>query len=760
MQVLKKTVMILLLTAGILNLCAEVPNRYKIDNPEGNGELFLGGVYIYASNYGDKATMDAHLRYLAQNGIKHVYLTASPTMTDPTTEELVDICAKYGIYASFQIENAYISSTNDFTGTKAQAAADFIDDYDDPVVLAYSVKEEPPSGDFIDDLLDHYSDITSYCTNYDVTNPAPMYLLHNNLSAIEDANANTTGQQPIATGADRYFVRWTFSAGGYIMTPAKTLSLNAGVASDGFPEFRAETKSDQYFTAVISCNTEQKTYTKSYLQSTYPSYYSDWLTLAEDDNQGLSEDGDNINIWSFYRPPENLTRAMMWQAVAFGSHGIMNWSCNPIPGTSSFTGLLGPEFKGSDVFDEYTATLRELQPYAWLTNRMTPSTTNGLTSNPTSLMWLGNFSLSSYSAHIAVVVNGDIGTWANDSTTSFLSRSQTYRINSDGDLIDFTANTSAKTITLTNQQSNLGSMYDLATGTLIGSTSGNIDIEPGKGKFIWIGSQSDLEEVRLACGFTGLTKLVGYMNGSSQLPQNIRSIHPVDDFSNNSSYSVKSQNFEQGRRYRLHVTASSTDGATLGAYKYGFNSSWQIVSGIAASVGIWNETLNSTPQTFTSDEFVIDDVNVATARVYCYRSNQTGTLKIHDAWLEDIEHYEHISSYYKNYYSIQLNADTDKTYRLHVIARKSASTYDDAGLGMYVYNYRPKTGGGSEVYHQASIYWNTTALNEDSQKFASSTFSAYSSEASFLTVALYNIHCNRGDGETLIIEKAWVEEVQ
>jgi hypothetical protein len=388
---------------------------------------------------------------------------------------------------------------------------------------------------------------------------------------------------------------------------------------------------------------------------------------------------------------------------------------------------------------------------------MALSTNAGVATNPATLLWSGNFSLASYNAHITVLVNGDIGTWANDSKTTFLNDSQTYRIDSNGELIDYTPYTTARTITLTNQQSSLGSMYDLATGQLIGSNSGTIDLEPGQGKIVWIGSQSDLNDIRLACGFTGLTKLVGYMNGSTQLPHHIRSVYPVDNLSNSSTYAVKSQDIEKGRRYRLHVTASSTDGATLGVYKYGFDSSWQIVSTIPLSIGIWNNTLNSTPQTFTSDEFEINDASVATARVYYYRSNQTGTLKIHDSWLEDIEHHVQITNYYKNYSTVHL--DPSKTYRVHVIARKLPSNYNDAGFGIYCYNYRPN-GGGVEMYQAVNTYYNLTALGEDSNEFVSNIFTAYDGQASYLTVSLYNLHYNRDNGETLVIEKAWVEEVQ
>jgi hypothetical protein len=749
-------IIILLLFFSIITIKAEVASRYKINNPEGIGEIFLGGVYIYANSYGDKVTMDAHLRHLAQNGITHVYLTTSTSMTDPTMSEVITMCEKYGLRISFQIESAYISSINDFTTSKAQAAANFINAYDTSAVLAYSVREEPPSNtpdSFIDSLLNHYANITSYCTNYDSTTPAPMYLLQSNISAIEDANANTSGQQPIATGADRYFVRWHFSDIGYIATPSKVLALQG--QSNGFPAFLAETQSDQYFTAVFTCNTQQETYTKSYLQSTYPTKYSRWLTLAQNDNQGLSEDGDNIKIWSFYSPPKNLIRATMWQTIAFGSHGIMNWSCNPTPGSSSFNGLLGPDFKGGDAFDEFTSTVRELQPYAWIINRMSPSTNDGVTNDPTSLIWDGNFSLSNYTAHITVIVNGDVGTWANDSKTTFLNDSQTYRIDSDGELIDYTPYTTARTVTLTNQQTNMGSMYDLSTGQLIGSTSGTVDLEPGQGKFIWIGSQSNLEEIRLLCGFAGLTKLVGYMKGATEIPQDIRTIWPVDEFFANSGHIVKSQDVELDQRYRLHITASSPDGTQLGAYLSLYDSSWQPVGG--SQIGIWNKSLSSSPQTFISDTFRVDSSEAAHARVHFYRTNRSGTLNIQDAWLEDIEHHEYLTNYYDNYNTIQLVPS--KTYRVHVIAKKLDSNYDNSGLGIFCYNYR-QAGGGVEMYRAVNKYWNLTALEEDPNEFVSNTFTAYDGQAIFLTIGIYNIHYNRDDGETVVIEKAWVEEVQ
>lgn len=747
-------IMALLLFFLAINVTAEVPERYKIDNPEGHGEIFLGGVYIYGSCYGDVETMDAHLRYLAQSGVKHVYLTSS-SRTDPTTYQLIDMCMKYGLYISFQIENAYISTVNDFTIAKAQMAANFINSYDTPTILAYTVREEPPSNNtdnFIDRLLNHYNNITSYCFGYDFNNPAPMYLLHGGLTAIEDANDNITGQQPVATGTDRYFARWHFSDIGYIATPSKVLELQAGGL--GFPPFREGTNSNQYFTAVFTSSIDQITYAKSYLQATYPDKYSRWLTLAQDNNQGLSEDGDNIKVWSYYRPPQNLTRATMWQTIAFGSHGIMNWACSPRPGTSSFNGLMGNDFKGGNVFEEYTSTIRELQPYAWLINRMDISAINGVSTDPDSYVWKGNFTLGGYDTHIAVVVNGDVGSWANNSKTSWLTTNQPYHIDSNGELIDYVPCIDTRTLTITNQQPGLGSMYDLATGQLIGNNSGTITLEPGQGKFIWIGNQSDMEEVRLLCGFTGLTKLVGYMNYSAELPKHIRSIWPIDGFHDSSAYIVKSQTIDLDRRYRLHITASSSDGAQLGSYLSLYNSSWQTIGGY--QIGIWNKPLSLTPQTFTSNEFRAISAEAAHTRIHFYRSNKSGTLNIQDAWIEDIEHHGHITTYYKNYLSAKLAPN--KTYRVHVVARKLPNNYENSGLGILCHNYRTEN-GSSVVYQSVNKYWKLTALTSNPNEFVSNTFTAYDGQATFLTVGIYNIHYNRDSGETAVIEKAWVEEV-
>ncbi|MHB9139079.1 MAG: hypothetical protein ACYC4Q_06725 [Victivallaceae bacterium] len=748
----------LLISMNEARLCADVPDRYIISHPEGHGELFLGGVYIY--NKG-AINLDAHLRFLSQQGVTRVLFTpVSINTADPTINELTAMCVKYGLHVSFQLDGgAYVNDLTNLS-TKAQLAANFINAFDCPQILDYSVREEPPSNasnNFIDTLLSHYSNITNACASkgYNSSNPVPFYLLHNSTAAITDAYNNTDGQQPAATGADRYFSRWAFSsAGGYIMTPSKTLELLGGSANNGFPQFRAQTRAGQHFTGVITCNVCQDTYAKSYLQATYPANYSEWLTLAQNSNQGLLEDGNNIKAWSYYRPPQNLTRAMVWQAVALGCHSIMNWSCNS-SGTSSFVGLMGADFKGSPALNEYTAAIRELQPYGWLINRSVLSSNTGVTTNPSSEMWLGNFTLPGYNAHIVAVVNGHVGTWANGSTTNWLQRSDVFRINSSGDVIDYVPATGTRSITLTNQQGGLGSMYDLSTGTLIGSSSGAITLEPGQGKFVWIGSSADLAAVRLNCGLSGLTKLAGYMNGSVSLPHNIRSIYPVENFSNNSAYSVKFQDIELNRCYRLNITANSSDGALLGAKLIYFDAGWANIH--EEHIGIWGQALASTPQTFVSGEFRTDYAGGIYARVYFFRSNSSGTLNINDAWLEDIEHHERITSYYKNYSTI--NLAPAKTYRVHVKARKLPSAYSNAGLGIYCYNYRPKQGGGYEMYQAVNKYYNLTALEETPDEFVSNTFTAYDGQASYLTVGLYNLHYNRGSGETLVVEKAWAEEV-
>jgi hypothetical protein len=884
-------IIFLLWNFSVLTLQAEVPDRYKINNPEGKGEVFLGGVYIYPPSF-DKITLDAHLRYLAQQGVNHVILSVWSAATDPTVSELIDMCKKYGLRITFQIYSGYIWGVSDFTSAKAITAADFIDAYDDPIILAYGVREEPYPNNpdsFIDLLLEHYRDISSYCTLFSPNNPVPFFLLHNNHNALVDASAYTgNGRQPIAIGSDYYYMRWYFYNGGFIVTPTDSLVYNAFLGD------RPYALSSQYYTAVITNNARRTTYAKSYLQSTYPDDYSRILTLAQDGNQGVSEDGDNIKFWEFYSSPKNLTRARMWQTIADGSHGILNWSCDP--GFSySYMGLLGPDSKGSDgVIEEYTSTIRELQPYAWIINRMALSANEGVSDDeddefPSSqvsaaiptLVWKGNFSLSGYNAHISVVVNGSVGSWGDGNNPRFLSTSQIYRIDDDGKLIDYTPYTTARTITLHNEQTSLGSMYDLATGQLIGAISGTVDLMPGQGKFIWIGNQSDLNEVRLACGFTGLTKIIGHMNGDVKTPENVSVITPSNNFSNNSSYLVKSSALLQlGTRYRVHVTASSPDGATLGVYKTGFDSTDTIDWSKSASM-IWNKTLTSTPQTFTSRDFEFIPETVAMGRVLYYRSNQTGTLNIHDSWIEDISHVEppkhmraiypiddfsnnssylvkssallqlgtryrvHVTAsspdgaklgvykavfdstdtidwskstsmiwdktltstpqtftsgdfefipgiaamgrvlYYRSNQTgtlnihdswiedvshevnvtssnlgcseITLDLDTTKNYRIHVIAKKNPSVYNNSGLEI-TYRYYDSSGATSMEYQE--IYSNSTALNEDYQQFTSSSFSGPSSSTPFMRVVFSNVHYDRENGETLVIKKAWVEEVQ
>jgi hypothetical protein len=252
-----------------------------------------------------------------------------------------------------------------------------------------------------------------------------------------------------------------------------------------------------------------------------------------------------LKYFRYYHPPHNCTRAMVWLAVMMGAKSIFQWALKPTPrmvreiiendvpeesylAWKRETGhnywrvhILGLENKGTYMLKEYKDACQYLQKFGWLINRMEydDGQDQGGWSNSTSPLEIADsdhfdkiniysksFSLLGYSGKIVVLVNGKVGTWCNKEPTLCLSPdAERYRIDKLGYVYkeDFTPDAEDLPIGVSLELSNDEGLWDLDSGECLISASGeieSIDVEPGGGKFLFIGPADEKTNIRRNCG--------------------------------------------------------------------------------------------------------------------------------------------------------------------------------------------------------------------------------------------------------------------
>lgn len=665
-------------------------SRMRIAHPSGSGEIFHGGVYIYIATIATDVLMENHIRLMAQQGLTHLYV--AKYSANITADEVVQWCRKYRTYVSFQSNDYYTGDeTPSQLAAKAASAASFMGSlWDDPEFLTCSVKEEPTIAQ-IDGLFQdpggYYKLINNNFSSYGGV--APIYLLHNYYISY----ASQKAFKPLMTGTDRHYVyEWNYGVfangyQGYLTSPRKSLNI----MNDYMHTYSSCIDPDcQWSTAVLLGTALRSTVAKSDLEAKWGSTsYQRWLALSRynsgEGNQGLKESGDNILSWGRYMPPANCMSCQVWLAVARGYRSVFIWKCDPY---SSNLDMMGSDFKGTNVLNEYGSTVRELQKFGWAINHMEyqPSALYiSYTDSPLYTTYSGNFTIPGYNGRIVVLVNADVGTWCSN-TPYYFSGSDVFRFDDYCNVktSDYTAKTAVRSIAINNNAGD--SMYDLDTGTLIGSSSGSIGVLPGKGKFIFIGNSTELAEIRAKCGMTTITAHSGIVPNRETTPGNIQIYYAVAPKSTSVEYVLSpSTAISLNKRYRLHVTAKSSNGARLGAlpgyYSGGIWNTYHINLAIDNS-DLWNKTLTATPTTFVSQDFTVSSGTAA--RVFLYRSNQQGTIQIDDAWIEDCNSHRQVDTEWMDN-SITHPVNNGETY--HVYARARNYPCNNTTFSVNIYEY-------------------------------------------------------------------------
>lgn len=735
-------------------------SRFEIRHPSGVGELFHGGVYTYL-DIDDQVGVENHVRKLAQSGMTHLYVTSG------NPEQIVLLCRKYGCYVSNQVGWGYLGDDGNIQAGAAEAIGAQIQSLlQYPEYLTTSVREEPPDQQwFIDNLFTYYSQIDSFVS----PGSPPFYLLFNGAGAASKAAAKP--YRPLMTGYDRtYLFIWNYDAEhgpwlGLLMNPRRALFQIDIYLREFMPHVNVN---QQFPVAVLLGGAATLTRSKQELANAYDNgqldgpHYTRWKGIASlggnQANQGLKLNGDgSLTSSSFYMPPPNCMSAQVWLALANGYRGAFSWLSQPT--ASAGGGLIdlnGPQHKGSATQDELARTVRELQKFGWIINHMRPSTTRYISHPNASYLpntYSGSFTIPGYSGKIAVLVNADVATYANGEGD--LQPTHIFRIDDNGNVnpSDYTPNTQARAISVTNTNGS-GTMYDLETGTAIGTSAGSISVLPGKGKFIFIGSSAELTSLRAKTGITSITKLSGLIPNREEIQNNLQLIHASDPKVDNTNYLVFSQPVALNKRYRLIVTASSDNGAQLGAlYGYDAGGTYPSTHLRSARDGnlLWNRALSATPTTFVSEDFTI--TSGSTGYVWFYRANQAGTLKIHDAWVEDCSSHRVIpaAGWVDSSKSFPLSGGA--SYQVYARARNYEFESQPAQLGVQIqefnafgsllgtYNTTPAISGAPLGAH-ASAYKAT---------FTKRHSSAVSARVKFI---------NSAGAGTLVLESATVGRLQ
>ena len=782
-----------------------VPN-VRFDNPNGVGEILPIGVYIYKGDgeYWNPIIIEAHFRSLSHLGINLIH-TDSVSFDSNDNGEILDIADKYGIKIIYQIGSAYFSNPDENTGqsyseNKITTAINKIEKFiSHPALLSFSVREEPAlsyiagTGQPYTSLMEYYRSIRDGAVNQGIVSSPeelPMTLIHNDskaMQAVYDYSYSdgtlVDNYLPSITGADRYKFFWEFAPVGeyfgFLNTPfAAFRQYNSETM--GWPAFRNKSLNNQAFYGVITGNCGRKEISIANLQkkaigkgcSEEGIYagecdlYNRLIRLAETNNQGLSLDlnTNTLKYWKYYRPPQNAMSAQTWMTIAYGAHGIMSWSAQPKKSTSaSWSGLMGDDGKGHRTLYEYTQAANEIAPFGWMINRMQlepslPSISTGFIDQPDNkqnMLINKTFSVKGFSGHVVMLVNTFVGTWSGGKTNYMLAKvypyhttDDSFHITEDGELSyeDYSARTipDAVGIDMSNLQAGY-SVYDLHTGLAINSAT-PLTIQPGKGRFLFIGSESEFELLQEKIGLTSTIPLLGRSEIGTDHAEHKRLVYPVDPIVLNSEQNNFNFNISNESCYRVHLTASSENEADIEAAITYFENT----ASPSKKIDLFQTAINGTME-IVSQNICLGDYDTVFANLQLTQLNSSGAITLHDVWLEDTTAWTRFSKYYHiNFSAPKLSPDTE--YKLYVEAKELDDEETTLGVRYLAFN------SSNEVVKTGNIISWGSHLTNEFQKFSSESFQINGSDIAYFRIGFYKANYHANEDNTLVIKRAWVEK--
>ena len=526
---------------AMMHSCKQTfPSHKRFDN-------FLGdalpvGVYLYMYCYKQNKDplahdLTKHVNYLADLGFNFLYVGG--VKDNRAWQDLLKLCERRRIAIIPQLDFAYLNANSIDAANKCAAKAiPFIRKYiKHPAVIAFSVKEEPSIK--ILPALNAY-----YQTIYREVPDAPLHLLHDKFNAMK----LTRAPYPQLVGTDRYPFWWEFGAANNRATPRSAFKWYSSQLAAHYLEARKQqTEFQAVFTAnvieyvISSDKLKQAFYPKKLSSSKREKLAQHVERLAAAGNQGWNIlDKNSYRYWKYYRPPVNCVRAMCWLAIAEGARSVAAWSCDPLTPRKKKLGycrrksykpeyekkgfivsMMGFDNNGTPELKEYAEFTHNIQPYGKLIRAMGKEIKNVIgnpkgheivnfeqRSNPpfavhqNDVIW-ESFQVPGYAGKIVVVVNTKVGTWCEGRSPTVLAEKDVFRIDDDGNVIDFKPFTKPRSISCQNLLAGTDCM-DLETGKQVDTKDNgtfSIEIKPGKGRFLFLYPAKSGENKRLCKEF-------------------------------------------------------------------------------------------------------------------------------------------------------------------------------------------------------------------------------------------------------------------
>lgn len=748
--------------------------QFRIKSRSGNGELFLGGVYLYKPTSGDgwsERSLEAHFRWLSQLGINLVHVS-DVHVWDPKKDAVAnrrrffELAEKYQLKVIWQMNESYYSGDaynlkNDIWCTSGcEARADSAVNYlSDPIIknaniLAYSVREEPPhcaiEKEVINDVEVSYQycgKITPYLMNFyekiayqysavSGDRDVPFFLLHNELPTAEYIHSNYGGNEfnvPRLTGTDRYFM---IRSEGNLHCPNFALSI-FNDSPLGIRSFRNATSEPQSFFSVVSGNSQ---------------------LFREDSNKPFSARQNG----TLYYAPKHAMSAQVWLSVANGSNGIMAWSANPVPlpaePTMQIHEMTGKDGRGHRTLFEYAKAIRELSRFGWVINRTSqPQDASALLANKDPSIVANSMRLEGYANFKLLAL---VNTKVSPITTRIQASS--YAVDEFGNLseLEFPPMTAGLDASLSPGSTY---MFDLETGRryLAGE---RVTLNPGSGKLLLAGSHSSLSAAEGELGAirraTGLstTHFISsdLLARESTLLEHRPIVLPHTPLVSSGSYVMdglfREREFSLDKRFRLHVKVSGSGLATFQSRAFGFKHGAQVIE---ANLAIPETAVGSTIKEVVSEDFIVSSAVADTARIYFYHQNMKGELTIHDAWLEEMPQQTTFKDYYYIDYGVSLKPNV--SYKVNVQAREGVAEESTIGIRYLAYNSANQL---IEVADIPGVPWGTE-LDKDFKFItnAQSVFKVTKNNAAYVRIAIYRPNFSSQPNNTITLKEAWVAEV-
>ena len=548
------------LAASLLAVCAtsvcqaQAPQPDEVQtittkSPQLQLTQFYSGVYLYEYQFArnakerDKdyfAFLDLHLAILEQHGVNAIYLGGTSQGRFAQTLQLM---AKHGMKLIPQLDFAYFQSkwTDVQIDQYAKLAGQFIATYqDDPRVLSWSVKEEVNPADN-DRLALYHSKILEYAPR------AQLNIIDYNLTAAKERKP----PYPAITGTDRYGFWWEFSGGGYLASPASALSWTRTQAALYYAE--AAQRNSDYMLAVTTQGMMMPALANRAMQpneaAPFPpgtaedreKFRERVARFAEDGRMGWKKftapNGETrYNVWKYYRPPVNCTKALAWTSVLEGAKLFFIWSYSPPDkrdssldvktaaleekpvGEVQYWTLAGRPGKPNLQLGEFADANREIRPYGRIIAQMTKLPASPIQCSQSGVYHNG-FSVPGIQGQIVVLHNANVGIWPPDSGRQFKSSDlsdlgddrnlrgswQQFKdddqvfIDDDGNLVGYVPFKNALKVQFSLQDGMPAGneVFDVLSGKKIAhrKTGFETSIKPGSGTLVFVGSSQEAQKL-------------------------------------------------------------------------------------------------------------------------------------------------------------------------------------------------------------------------------------------------------------------------